>query len=46
MICLSFLGLSLKWFYDVMVSGPEAAEAKKREAKEARKAKKDKRKLN
>jgi hypothetical protein len=39
-VCLSFLGFSLKWFYDVMVTGPEAAEASRKAAKDARKAKK------
>ena len=39
-ICLSFLGFSLKWFYDVMVTGPEAAEATRKAAKEAKRAKK------
>jgi len=39
-ICLSFLGFSLKWFYDVMVTGPEAAEASRKAAKEAKRAKK------
>ena len=39
-LCLSFLGFCLKWFYDVMVTGPEAAEAQRKAAKDARKAKK------
>ena len=38
-VCLSFLGFILKWFYDVMVTGPEAAEASRKAAKD-RKAKK------
>ena len=33
-VCLSFLGFSLKWFYDVMVTGPEAAEASRKAAKD------------